>query len=187
MKTTQKLSNAVLLSLQAVEQGSRASEQYNSLLPLFAEWDAYIAALEARPDIDKARAQYISNKQVERAEQPFLLSWAGGGSTQVIGWEALAKEIKLKESSIRVHLSQGKGTFNLHRTNPLVGERDILTVTRLALPGELVEKAPVGRPPKQAYDLDVLGSEAPRPKKLSSPTPKSRRNNKIPTDDPNSP
>jgi hypothetical protein len=81
--------------------------------------------------LSKARERARANAATRRANTVFTLSWRGGGASELLGHKALAAALNINLSSIPVLLSKGGGTsFDLMRTNPITGERDILTVTR---------------------------------------------------------
>lgn len=133
------------------------------------------------PHWKSAAEQHSRNAAQRRAQQIFTLSYRGGGASEIIGYAALAAQLGIKESSIPVLLSRGKGSFTLMRTNPLTGEEDLLEVTRL-LPAK-PPKRPRGRP-KTAHAADPrLGiefagfseeSDFANGKKLAKTVPKSR-------------
>jgi hypothetical protein len=93
--------------------------------------------------------------------QQYVLSWRGGGQSEIVGITSLVSRLGLKLQSVRVYLSKGKGSFSVVRTNPLTGETDLLTVTHIPEPTAPAKRR--GRPPK-GFALDPrLGSEAAAP------------------------
>lgn len=99
--------------------------------------------------------------EYRRTHQEYSLDYNGGGSEHVIGSAALAKRLHLKELSMTVYLSKGKGTFVVHATNPITGEPDLLYVTRLPKPVPPSYAPPkpkstkrLGRPPKPNLEPD---------------------------------
>lgn len=110
----------------------------------------------------RARAKHTQNAKQRRNDTVFALSWRGGGTTEIVGYTSLAKELGIKESSIPVLLSKGQGKgkgFTLSRNNPVTGELDILTVWRTV---PVKPKLRRGRP-KKYVDLERLGSEFTKP------------------------
>ena len=101
----------------------------------------------------RAAATHAQKAKQRRDSTVWTLTWRGGGSTQIVGYAALAAHLNIKERSIPVLLSKGGGTaFQLTRPSPLNGEPDVLTVTRLS-PAKT--KARRGRPPKGAISWQI--------------------------------
>jgi hypothetical protein len=90
------------------------------------------------------------------SQQRFQLHWRGSGESELFTLEQLCAYLNLKPQSVRVYLAKGHGSFDIVRANPLTGEPDALTITRLK--PERPAKRPVGRPPHQ-YDSERLGTE----------------------------
>jgi hypothetical protein len=103
-----------------------------------------------------ATAARIKKAKQRRDDTVFTLSFRGGGTSQIVGYSSLAKELNIKESSITVLLSKGgdKG-FTLNRVNPVTQETDILTVWRITPTKPKLKR---GRPPKY-IDKARLGTE----------------------------
>ncbi len=132
-------------AVMAASNGQDLANELALLAPQEAELRILLQHLTKRPDHIKGGEAHAQNAAELRAKQPFVLSWAGGGTEQVIGWDALAKRLRLRHTSIRVLLSKGKGSFSRRSNNPATYERDILTVTRILLPGQS-QKPKIGRP-----------------------------------------
>lgn len=108
--------------------------------------------------LQKAREAQSTIAAKRRASQVFQLSWRGTGSEYVVGWQAVCAVLGMKESSLACRLSTHKNAYTVTRTNPVSGEPDILTISRVSA-AKAANKLK-GRPPKQV-DVDRLGSEAP--------------------------
>jgi hypothetical protein len=134
----------------AVSNGQDMRRELALLEPLESELRAAIALLTKRPDPVKAAAAHSQSTWRQRLTQRFLLTYSGGGTETITSWEALAKRIRLKESSIRVMLSKGKGRFSIRRLNPTIGADDMLTVARVDECGEIIP-AKMGRPRTRAF------------------------------------
>lgn len=147
MEILDKLQTATKAALWAVDNGQSVHRELEHLEPLWSELEDLLTVLNKRPNPVEATKQFCLNKKQEREAQPFILSWRGGGSEQITGWEALAKRLCLGESSIHTYLSNGRGEFCVKRTNPLTGEIDVVSVCRVLLHGQ-PEKPKIGRPRK---------------------------------------
>lgn len=148
-----------LKTVSVILEASNASQETKNILRLQeSELRSYIDSLLKRPDMSRVTEAHVRNTEEQRSKQQFLLSYNGGGSEIITSWKSLAKKLNLKESSIRVMLSTGKGVFRLKRFNPLIELTDILTVSRV-----IVDETPKprrGRPPKNrriiAHPTDEL-------------------------------
>lgn len=145
MDALNKYIHAAHDALWAVNNGVEVAQELKSLQPMESELRAIFTSLYKRPDPRKGAEAHAMITRTQRAEQPFLLVYNGGGNEEVIGWDALAKRLRLGQSSIRVYLSKGKGSFHITRYNPLTHEPDMLTITRVVMPGE-PSKPKIGRP-----------------------------------------
>ena len=94
-----------------------------------------------------------------RLTQPFLFNWRSAESEIVIGWAVAASLLRIKETTLGVRLSRTKNNYSMKKINPVSGEEDILTVSRIT--PEAAAKRLRGRPLKAEPDWERLGSEAP--------------------------
>jgi hypothetical protein len=145
MDALDKYIHAAKDAVHAAANGQDARRELSLLEPLESELRATIALLTKRPDPVKAAAAHSQSTWRQRQTQRFLLTYSGGGTETLTSWEALAKRIRLKESSIRVMLCKGKGRFSIRRHNPTIGAEDVLTVARVDERGEIIP-AKMGRP-----------------------------------------
>lgn len=81
--------------------------------------------------LSKARETHQTKAAKRRASQVFEFNWRSTGSEYVLGWPKAAALLNIKESSLAARLSTGKGNHCVVTTNPIHGERDILTVSRM--------------------------------------------------------
>lgn len=169
--------------------------------------------MEITEHLARARKAHTVKATERRNRQMFQLAWRSSEPEHIVGWEQVCSRLNLKENTLRSRLSTGKGTVTLKRVNPLTGEPDMLTVSRLTF-AEVKPRR--GRPPLRV-DLERLGVEyveqdttplvvPPKPvnkvpsyiQKLTAPkaarklpkvkairrnSTESSRNNKIPRDD----
>lgn len=115
--------------------------------------------MDLRQHLDRARQVHRAKAAERKATQRFILSWRGSEPEYVTGYSDLCARLKIKESTLRVRLSEGHGVYNLTRTNPTTGELDVLSITRLIPAKEPTKR---GRP-KKYIDLDRLGIEFSQP------------------------
>jgi hypothetical protein len=106
-----------------------------------------------------ARAIGQAKAKSKRERQVFELWWRSTGSEYVVGWQALAQLLGIKESTLAVRLSSTKNAYSVVRTNPVHGEQDVLIISRVsAVKAETLKKR--GRKAK-AVDWERLGTQAP--------------------------
>lgn len=94
----------------------------------------------------KAREAQRTKAAKRRASQVFEFNWRSTGSEYVLGWPAAAALLNMKESSLAARLSTGKGKHCVRTANPVHGEQDVLTVSRMS--NAKAENRMRGRPAK---------------------------------------
>lgn len=78
-----------------------------------------------------ARAASAAAEQ-RRRNQPFSVTWRSTGAQQAIkGWDALSALTGLRVSSLRVMMSNGRGSFDRAMLSPTTGEPDVATISKL--------------------------------------------------------
>lgn len=123
---------------------------------------AATATMLDRREIGQRTARVAAEK---RAAEMFTLTWRGGDYFTAQGWEELERVTGYAQTTLRVKISKGKGTFDTLMINPETGEQDLVTVARDSKtqpkPDDNV-KPPSrlrGRPRKNSTDIDTLGTE----------------------------
>lgn len=154
---------SVINCLWAVSNGEDVQTQLDLLAPMreqlaeeHSSLTTQIYSLQSNPTLQKARLTKSMKAEKRRNEQAFQLSWAGGGSERVMGWFTLAKRLQYRETTIRAKLSIGKESFSMKLDNPLTGQPDILTVTRLPLADMGATRLKRGRPPKKTRKVEFM-------------------------------
>lgn len=112
--------------------------------------------MELVAHLAKAREAAKTAAERRKATQVFQFHWRSSESEYIVGWASACALLGMKENSLAVRLSASKNSYVIKRTNPLTGEPDILTISRVSF--DKAKKALRGRPPKQV-DLERLGTE----------------------------
>jgi len=105
-----------------------------------------------------ARQAAKTKAAANRTTQVFRMDWRSAGCEFVVGYKAICQRLGIKETSLRTRLSTTKNRYSLRRVNPVHGEYDIVTVSKVST--AKIPKKQRGRVAKQ-IDWSRLGSEAP--------------------------